>query len=377
MERTLTEPTRVKPTAQVLASILGVLCAGVTLATLFGLGLHREASSLAVAAAATGLVLVPPLALAVAVKNHRVEVLGLAASLWSVAVFLALPIYFPGERADAMVTGLSLGSSDIEPMARALAGAMPEEPRVAEPEAPVAETLVVQPIPEPKAPLLEHQIALPYEGDGRRLSVEIAVEHGGETRELQFLLDTGATYTTMPSELLAKMGIRPSEDDPVITLHTANGTREARIVLLDRVWLGDLPMDGVAVATCDPCAGEDTVGLLGLNVTGGFNLTIDADRREVVFSRRADYSRHLDVKPFVDVGATISRLPGRVSVEARLDNRAHRPVTSAQASIHCREETWLVDLGEVGPGELGTASRRLPPHEPCERYQVGLHAASW
>ena len=61
--------------------------------------------------------------------------------------------------------------------------------------------------------------------------------------------------------------------------------------------------------------------------------------------------------------------------EALQDDQA--AVQAAQASIHCRDETWLVDLGPVPAGETGTASRRLPEHEPCERYQVGLHSAGW
>jgi len=36
-----------------------------------------------------------------------------------------------------------------------------------------------------------------------------------------------------------------------------------------------------------------------------------------------------------------------------------------------------VPLGPIAAGERGTAERRLPAHVPCERYQVGLHAADW
>lgn len=366
--------TRIVP---LLALLIGSLCALLTLATFAGLGLHRDAAPIAVAITAVLFVCLPPVAAAIPFKDHRALALGGALTVWSLALFAAIPVYFPKERADALITGLSFGSPEAAPFARMVAGAVPPEPTLAEPTAPVAETLVARPTPPPAAPLQDHQIALPYEGDGRRLSVEIAIEQGGDTRELHFLLDTGATYTTLPTDLLAEMGIRPSPDDPSITLHTANGEREARIVLIDKVWLGDLALEGVAVATCDQCASDDNVGLLGLNVTGGYNLTIDADRREVVFTRRDDYSRHLDVKPFVDVSATVTRLPGRVSVEARLSNRAGRSVEAAKASIHCRDETWLVDLGPVPPGETRAASRRLPQHEVCERYQVGLQAATW
>lgn len=363
-----------KPVVQVLAVIVGLVFSAFVIATIGGLALLRHASPGWIVATSMGLVLFPPIAAACVARSHHFEIAGLGATIWSLAIFLSLPVYFPGERTEGIIAGLSLGHSDAEPLARAMAGAIPDD---AADEPPVADTLVVQPIPAPTQPLRDHQIALPYEGDGRRLSVEIVIEHGGQTRELQFLLDTGATYTTMPSALLDELGLRPDPKDPRITLHTANGEREARIALLDKVWLGDLAMDGVAIATCDPCAGDDTVGLLGLNVTGGYNLTIDADRREVVFTRRADFSRHLDIKPFVDVGATITRHPGQVSVEARLTNNADRKILESRASIHCREETWLVEIEDVQPGEVGTATMRLPDHEPCDRYQVGLNRARW
>jgi hypothetical protein len=367
----------VKKLVEAAAVVVGVVPMLLVMATVAGLGLHRQGHAWAIAASSVVLLLGPPVLATALVGRNRGLVFGAVAGAWSTGIFLALPVYFPGERADAMITGLSLGSRDVEPMARALAGAMPPEPELAQPEEPVADTLVVQPVPPPRQALAEHQIALPYEGDGRRMSVEIAVQHGGRSQEIQLLLDTGATYTTLPAALLAELGVHPRPEDPVITLHTANGEREARIVLLDKLWLGDLQMQGVAIATCDVCASEDNLGLLGLNVTGGYNLNIDADRQEVVFTRRADYSRHLDVKPFVDVGATVTRLPGRVTVVARLQNNAPRAIASAKASIHCRDQTWLVDLPPTPAGKTTENEERLPSHEPCDRYQVGLHSAEW
>ena len=366
-----------KRALEAAAVVLGVLPMLLVMATVAGLALHRQAATWAIATSSVMLMLGPPVLAAMLVQRHRGLVFGVVAAAWSTGIFLAMPVYFPGERADAMITGLSLGSRDAEPMARAVAGAMPPEPELAQPEEPIAETLVVQPAPPPTQELAEHQIALPYEGDGRRMSVDIVVQHGAKSREIQLLLDTGATYTTLPQSLLDELGVNRRPDDPIITLHTANGEREARIVLLDTLWLGDLPMKGVAIATCDVCASEGNLGLLGLNVTGGYNLNIDADRQEVVFSRREDYSRHLDVKPFVDVGATVTRLPGRVTVSARLENNAPMEVAKAKVSIHCREQTWLVELASVAPGQTGEHEKRLPSHEPCDRYQVGLHSAEW
>lgn len=362
---------------QGLIAALGCIPALLAMAILAGLGLHREAAASAIATSTVAIVLGPPILAALLVPQRAAAVFGGVAAGWGALIITVVPVYFPGERDDALVTGLSLGSNDLGGMARAVTDAIPPGPDIAEPETPVAESLVAQPAPAPATRLAAHEIALPYEGDGRRLSIEVAVEHGDEMRELQLLLDTGATYTTLPASILRDLGVRPDPDAPVLTLHTAAGEREARVVLIDRLWLGDLPTDGVAIAVCDACASDDTAGLLGLNVTGGYNLNIDADRHEVVFSRRAAFSRHLDIKPFIDVGATVRRLSGRVSVEASLTNDAPRTVESARTSIHCREETWLVDLGPAGPGEEVRARSRLPRHEPCERYQVGLHSAHW
>lgn len=358
-----------------IAVLLGAVIGGVAMALVAGLGLHRDAPPSLVALSAWLLVFGPPVLAAFLSPRNKGTAFGLSSTLWAVLLFLGVPLYFPGERADALVTGLSLGLGDSSGWTRGLAERVPE-PALATPDQPLAATLTETVLPPPPA-LDDHQIALPYEGEGRRLVVDLAIDHGTRSREIQLLLDTGATYTTLPTSMLRELGLEPKPGDPTMTLHTANGEREAKIVLLDRLWLGDLAVEGVAIATCDPCASDEVSGLLGLNVTGGYNLMIDADRREVVFTRRADFSRHLDIKPFLQVGATVRRLPGQVKVEARVTNNAPRPVSSATVSIHCGEDTWLVDVPAIDPGTTGTAERRLPIHEPCDRYQVGLQAASW
>ena len=77
------------------------------------------------------------------------------------------------------------------------------------------------------------------------------------------MLDTGATYTTLPSGVLLRLGRMPPTEAPRLTLNTANGERSAQVVLVDRVWLGDLHLDGVAVTSCEDCASSDNAGLLG------------------------------------------------------------------------------------------------------------------
>ena len=192
------------------------------------------------------------------------------------------------------------------------------------------------------------------------------------------MLDTGATYTTLPMRLVRRLGIEVSSNAPVLELHTANGKRTAQVVLVDRVWLGDLRLDGVALTICDDCASDDTAGLLGLNVSASYNMSIDSDRKEVAFSLRHDLNRKLDVKPFVELDASFIRYPGnRIEVKVELDNFSPRSIDEARALILCRDERWVMALQNVAPYKRDEIRRRLPEHDPCESYQVSLEQALW
>jgi hypothetical protein len=321
----------------------------------------------------------PALLVGAAGPRPRLARVAGVATVWSTGVLLALPVYFPGERRESVVTGLALltGDRDGIGVARRVGEALPEEPALATAQVPRAEPVEVAPLP-PAAPLAEAAIVLPYEGEGRRLSVPVVFEQHGRHVETFMMLDTGATYTTLPDSLLAQLGLRTLATDPELTLHTANGPRTAKVLLVDRVWLGDLAIEGVAVTTCEDCASDENAGLLGLNVTGGYNLTIDADRREVVLTPRATFDRRLDVRPFTEIGARFVRYPGgRVEVEVDLANRARRRVADAVARVSCGDEAWRVPLGSLEPDGRTTLRHRLPLHDRCEAYQILLDSARW
>lgn len=356
--------------------LVGIAPATLVWATLLGLGVLRHGAPWAVAAVATSLVFAPAVAVGAVVPRHGARAAGMALALWSIGLWVGLPVYFAGERRQALATGLALVGGDAG-WEQALAEHVSEEPTLSRPPAP--EAAVLQEILAPRElPMDEDQIPLPFEGEGRRMSIPVTFEHDGIQVETWMLLDTGATYTTLPESVLAKLHLRPGPDAPSLRLHTANGERDAHVVLAERVWLGDLPIDGVAVATCDPCAGDEASGLLGLNVTGNYNLLIDSDVREVLFTRRSEDNRRLDVRPFVRVGASVSRYPAeRVEVTVRVANEGPRRVEDAVVAVRCGPHSWLVDVGSARPGEEIEAVRRLPAHEPCDRYEVALHHATW
>ncbi len=343
-------------------------------AAAIGLGLHRHGNPWAVSIGATVAVFLPPLMVAL-VARRRAWAFVTTAALWSVVGWAMLPLYFPGERREAVSAGLAvlLGGAGFADYASGLAERLPDEPALAAPEIPPAEEWV-QPALPPGRAVMDHEIVLPYEGEGRNLAIPVVFEHDGREVEVMMMLDTGATYTTLPTAILADLGREPGPGDPTLTLHTANGEREARVVGIEHVWLGDLRLDEVAVATCDVCRSHDTVGLLGLNVAGGFNVAIDADRREVTFTRRDAHDRKLDAKPWIDLSGRFARYPGgRVEVTIALINHKDRPLSAVSAQIRCEDRRWTVDLGAVDAGEERTVIRKLPRHEPCEAYVIALH----
>ena len=374
------------PRRDVAATVLGALVLLIALmpallafTSVLGLGVHRRAEGWALSASASLLVFGPPVLSGFLVSRLRLITVGSVLGGWSIALLLAMPVYFPGERQRALVTGLALTGlgSDAGQLARSVADGLPPEWELSEPEVPEA-VRFEENVSAASATYREDETELPYQGEGRRMSIPVVFEHEDREIETSMMLDTGATYTTLPTSALRELGIRISSSDPVIRLHTANGEREARVVLLDRVWLGDLYLEGVAIATCDGCASGGTLGLLGLNVTGGYNLTIDADHQLVVFSSRDQRNRHLDIKPFADIAAQVTRLPGgRVDVDVSVENHAGRPIARATTAISCDGEKWLVSVRDVESGSIEDSRRRLPEHEPCDRYGFALHSGAW
>jgi len=347
--------------------------------TLMGLAIHRRAEPLPATAAAVALVLVPGIAVGFAAPpSRRTALFALFTMGWSLLLFALLPVYFPGERREAFTAALALVGlgRDLGDLPDRVAAQLPDDPDLSQPQLTVATPYVEAELPPPRTP--DDALALPYEGDGRRMSVPVVFVHEGRELELVMMFDTGATYTTLSLEGLARLGVQPSSDDPVIRLHTANGEREAQLVLLDEVWLGNLRVENVAIATCDACANDDSAGLLGLNVSGAFNLQIDADRREVVFQPRARFDRRLDIKPFSDLSGSFRRYPGgRVEMDVRLDNMSDQRIEEASATITCAADVWTVPMGPLPAGESRTVSQRLPRHTPCETYEIALGESRW
>ncbi len=369
----------------------GIVPLAVAMSSLFGLGLLRHASPVALLLAPMGVVLLPCLGLA-SLFHNRPRGLAFGLWVWPLVVLLGLPAYFPGERAEALSTGMGVAASVHGPETAETAATwgatvatwLGPEPEIARlPAEPIqADPEVVAPPRGPEEALQEDEVALPYEGEGRTLRIPVTFEtRHGDLVETWMLFDTGATFTTLDEATLDALGVDVPPDAPEVTLHTANGERQARLVLLDKAWLGGFPVGGVTIAICEACSSAETgvAGLLGLNVSGQYTVTLDHDRQEMVLRPRETGSdRHLDIGPWLDIEATATAWPdGRVEVEVEAANRAPRDVTRAEVGIGCADDRFTATLSEVHSGDRRRTRVSLPRGTRCETYRVTLENAHW
>lgn len=332
-------------------------------------------------AAASVLLPVLPVAGVWALTGRRREGLAIGLLAWPILLLAGLPGYFPGEVSGAISTGMAVfaspGGAEVARSAARLGTALSAPVEATDVGHLPAEAATVPgpECPPPSAVTATDAVALPYEGQGHSLA--IPVEFGDV--ELQMLFDTGASLTTLDRASLRRIGVAIPSDAPEVTLRTANGERTARLVLIPKVWVGGLLVEGVTVGLCEECAGDRTSGLLGLNVSGQFLVTVDTARKEVVFQvRQGGVERIVDISPWMDVKATATLYPDeRVEVAVEAVNNAARDVQSAKVGIRCGEQTFEVTLPAVPAGDRATKSATLPRGTNCDRYRVTLESARW
>ncbi len=371
-----------------LSSLLPLLSA---LLVLVGLGLRRGLSPAEASAAAAILLLFPVVTTAGTLRFRR-GAGGLAAWFWSVVLLAGVPLFFPGERPAALGEGaawlaLPLAGDRAAEFGREVEALVETlEPRIEPGDAAPTTTPSPRAVEVPPAALeaaaaqLEDgTIVLPVSGSGSSLKVDLDVEGPLGRRTLPVLFDTGATFTTLDRAALAALGVQVPKDAPTASFQTANGPMEAPLVLLRRVWLADHAIEHVAVAVCEACAQNGTVGLLGLNVTGQFQVTVNNEFGEVLLEPHdGAEDRQLDITHWLEVSGVAQRWPtGRVEVEVTARNRAPIGVEEAVVEVECSDRSFAVQLDDVAPGATRSSKVELPRQGDCDEYRLILRSARW
>lgn len=92
--------------------------------------------------------------------------------------------------------------------------------------------------------------------------------------ELEGLVDTGALFTQIPSDILAQIGIAPSGSRAV---HDADGTRDVVPVAK-----ADVAINGVETATMILCGRPRSLVLLGATTLETLGLGIDPIHKKLI-----------------------------------------------------------------------------------------------
>ena len=121
--------------------------------------------------------------------------------------------------------------------------------------------------------------AVPSSSGGRTVTIRsdgrnhFQVDARVDGRQVDFLVDTGASAITLRESEAARLGIRPSPRDYTVKMQTANGVGKAARVQLNRIEVGGITVRDVeALVTPDDAL---SVNLLGMSFLSRVKWTHD------------------------------------------------------------------------------------------------------
>ena len=106
-----------------------------------------------------------------------------------------------------------------------------------------------------------------------------------ETMLQEFIIDTGASSTTIPRSTAEQLGYTLDERHPRRKVVTAGGEREAYEVILPSLDLGGQTANNVRVLVLD-LPNQAGLGLLGMNLLNRFRMSLNADEGILVLTPR-------------------------------------------------------------------------------------------
>ncbi|MBW2723040.1 MAG: retropepsin-like domain-containing protein [Deltaproteobacteria bacterium] len=332
---------------------------------------------------------------------------GLAFCAWSALILTAFPSYFPERRELATRIGLEYLSMSFGDPTRAIVvdSGMemlslfgPEPVRTIRAEQRTQDTdknrdrvrarVKDQDQDQASIATTEHtddfaadrrQTWIPYRGDGQTIVIPVHVDGPDFGEELQFIFDTGATLTTLSRDTLELLDIPIDDAAPLIMLRTAAGEVEARLALLDAVWLEEESVEWVTVAVCEACASGTVDGLLGLNVSSHFRVSIDHEAEEIeLIPRPGRRNRRLDIQPWLEINSVLRRWDdGRLEVTVNVKNRAQQGIQSSVLEVRCSDESFTIRLDPIPAFGSVSQPASLPWGNRCENFEIHPVAATW
>jgi clan AA aspartic protease (TIGR02281 family) len=128
------------------------------------------------------------------------------------------------------------------------------------------------------------QVAVPLKNSKNALIVDAFINQGRNQVDGVFIIDTGATYTSISRDMADKLGLDLTHCETVF-ITTANGRIEVPKVTLQKLNVNGLEAYNVE-ATVIPLRKESSfAGLLGLSFIRQFVLTIDPQANQLIFRK--------------------------------------------------------------------------------------------
>jgi predicted aspartyl protease len=189
----------------------------------------------------------------------------------------------------------------------------------------------------------------------------------GQIRDVNFILDTGTSPTIIAKTIAAHLKLRGQTG----LLVTLNGTTHGESLILPHLQIGPLQADSAKVVVNDLRSLEQTLGIslggiVGLDILGTANFSIDYQRKKIVFGGEASMERAVPLatsSPYLLVKAEVegqqlrllldSGTPGllvyRNRIDAKNDKLQMDPNRSLFTAGGMNQVRWLhaeVKLGE-------------------------------
>ena len=125
----------------------------------------------------------------------------------------------------------------------------------------------------PPVPMPPDKASVPFQKKGELMIVQATLN---EKAAAKFVVDTGASYTTISQATAKELEIDLESNPSLIPLQTANGIIQAPLVSVRSIEVGGLGLKDLTVAVHDVFPDPAIAGLLGLNFLSQFRLDIDS-----------------------------------------------------------------------------------------------------
>ena len=140
----------------------------------------------------------------------------------------------------------------------------------------------------------------------------------------------------------------------------------------------------MAVVLCEPCGSGEVIGLLGLNVSRHFRVTLDHDAGEMTLeAKRPDPGHLFDIRPFVKFGSSRGLVRGpKMTITGSLQNLAPRALSDvrieAKVSGGRSPATLWTVLPHVAPrSRVPLSIEGLLPTGAGRTYSLSITRGGW